>query len=408
MANTLLTPTAVTRKALALFTNNNFFIRNIDKQYDDSFGRTGAKIGSSLRIRVPNDYVVRSGPTAVPQSTNESYITLNIGSQKGVDIAFSSVDRTLSLDDYAERVLEPAMNNLAAQVASDVISLAESVPNIVRATGTNNATVTPGFATFAMAGGVLDTFNAPRGDRVLLTNPISMARSVDQFKQLFNAQEKVGRQYSTGLIGRDVIGFDWAMDQTVAIHTTAAYGTLPTVAGAGQSGSTLTVSALTGPLNQGDIISIAGVNSVNRSSKKDTGMLAQFAVTANVPTGATSIPIYPAILGVDANGNAQPKQTVTASPANGAAISVATNAGESYRKNIAFAPQAFTMATADLWMPPGGRGVIECARESFNGVSMRMITSYDIINDQAITRFDVLYGFLATRPEWCVVVADAI
>ena len=96
---------------------------------------------------------------------------------------------------------------------------------------------------------------------------------------------------------------------------------------------------------------------------------------------------------------------MTASPANGAAIVSLTLTGQVYRKNIAFVPDAVTMATADLEMP---KNMQEVARERMDGISMRMVTGFDIKSDQFITRLDVLYGYVWVRPEWAVVVADII
>lgn len=401
----MLTTSAITREALALFINENPFLRRMNRQYDDSFARAGAKIGAQLRIRLPNDYTVRHGPTAVPQSTNEQVTTLALATQSGVDLSFSSVDRTLSMDDFKTRVLRPAMNVLSGDVAKSVMVSSEQIPNMVRASGTGGATATPGLATYTAAGALLDLFSTPQNGRLLVEDPVSQSRAVAQFSTLFNSQSKIGTQYETGMIGNDVLGFDWLRDNTVIKHTTGNYGTPPTVAGANQTGSVITVSALAGPLNVGDIISFAGVNSVNRVTKQDNGTLAQFAVTAPVAGGATSIPIYPALTGVDSGGNTQPFQTVTASPANGAAVIPATNAGETYRKNFGFHPDAVTFVSADLDLP---QGVHEAARVQFGGVSMRMITAYNITTDQWITRFDILYGYSWTRPEWGVIVCDML
>jgi len=205
----------------------------------------------------------------------------------------------------------------------------------------------------------------------------------------------------------DALGFIWMKDQTAITHTT---GTLAqgsaTVSGAGQTGLNITVGALAGSLNIGDIITIAGVFQVNRITKQSTGQLRQFVVTSNVLTGATSIPVYPALIpGV--NGVQVQYQTVTVSPANGAAVNQALGLAASsvYRKNFAYAPEAVTLATADLEMP---KNVHEAAREEFDGISMRMVTDYFIGTDQLITRLDVLYGFLWIRPEWACVVGDMI
>lgn len=400
MANSLLTIGAITKKALLLFRNSNAFIQAIDRQYDSSFAVNGAKIGNQLRIRLPNDYTVRTGPTAVPQDTNEQNVVLTVATQKGVDVSFSSVDRALSLDDYGNRILAPQVNALAGAVAVDIMNGVSSIPNLLHNVDGNGNTISPTFTTWATANGALNSLGAPMGQRMVVLDPITEARTVSSFSGLFNSQDKVGRQYTTGRMGSNVLGMDWAMDQTVPQLTTGAYGTLGTVAGANQSGTSITTSALNGPLNKGDVISFAGVFAVNRVTKQSTGQLAQFAVTANVLAGATAIPIYPAL-----TPGAVQYQTASASPANGAAITAATKASEVYRANFVFSPQAVTMATADLELP---KGVHEAARENYDGLSMRMVTAYNVSSDQFITRLDILYGYTWTRPEWAVRVCDSL
>jgi hypothetical protein len=152
---------------------------------------------------------------------------------------------------------------------------------------------------------------------------------------------------------------------------------------------------LAGSFNQGDIITISGVNSVNRITKQDTGALRNFTLTAPAPAGSTVLNIYPAIVGPAVGGGQSQYQTVAALPANNATLSYAgaLTAGQAYRKNFSFE------------LP---RGVHEAAREEFDGVSMRMVTQYNIATDQFITRMDVLFGYLYIRPEWAVVIADLV
>jgi hypothetical protein len=200
----------------------------------------------------------------------------------------------------------------------------------------------------------------------------------------------------------DALGFKWFEDQTTINHTTGTF-TAGTVAGAGQTGTAiLATNAITGTLLAGDFITISGVFGVNRLTRQSTGRLRQFVVTANVLTAATSIPIYPALVGPSGINPVQ-YQTVTASPLASAPISLVNLPNEIYTKNIAYTPDAFTMATADLELP---EGVWERSRAQFDGVSMRSILAYNPQTDQAIDRLDVLFGFLAVRPEWAVVVAD--
>lgn len=404
MSNSLLTINMITREAVRLWKNTNAFIQNIDQQYDDSFAKVGAKVGTQLRVRLPNDYTVRTGAAAQVQDTTEQSTTLVVATQKGVDVSFSSVDRTMSLDDYSERVLAPAINNLAGNIAADIMSGVEGgVCNLVANTDSNGNIINPVISTFLNAGASLDTNSAPTGRRKVVQDPFTQARTVSTLSGLLNPMPDISRQYSTGTMAQ-ALGMEWMMDQTVVKHTTGTF-TAGTVNGANQTGLTLTVNAITGTLAKGDIITIAGVNAVNRITKQTTGQLRQFVVTAAAGNGATSISIYPALVPA-VGGNAVQYQTVDASPANGAAISLATPAGSTYRKNIAYAPEAITMATADLVLP--AQGIVEGAREAFDNISMRMITDYTVGTDQLITRLDVLYGYLYIRPEWAVVIADSI
>lgn len=402
VSNSLLTIDMVTREALRLFRNSNWFLRTIGRQFDDEFGRAGAKIGSQLRIRLPNDYTLRTGPTAVPQSTNEQNTVLVLATQMGVDVSFSSADRALSLDDYSRRILAPAVNVLAGGVATAIMQNTLQAANFVQNTDTSGNLISPTAGTWLAAGAVLDQMGAPRNDRFIVLDPLTQARTVTSLMGLFNPQTKISDQYIRGTITVDTLGFDWGMDQTVIAHTTGATGTPPTVAGANQTGNQLTVTALAGPLNAGDVITIAGVNSVNRVTKTSNATPAQFVVTALTAAGATVVPIYPAII-PPSGGNPVPFQTVTASPANGATISLVVPASTTYRQNIAYYAESITMATAELELP---RGVHEVARETYDGISLRMITDYAVLSDQFVTRLDILFGSALVRPEWMVKVAD--
>lgn len=310
----------------------------------------------------------------------------------------------MSLDDYSERVLAPCINNLAGAIAADIMSGVEGgVCNLVSNTDSNGNILSPILTTFLNAGANLDVNSAPTGRRKIVNDPFTQARTVGSLTGLLNPITDISRQYTTGTMAQ-AIGFEWMMDQTVVKHTTGTFSA-GTVNGANQTGLTLTTNAITGTLTLGDIITIANVNAVNRITKQTTGQNRQFVVTAAAATSATSIAIYPAIV-PPVGGNQVQYQTVDSSPVNGAVISLATPASSIFRKNLAFTPEAITMATADLVLPQ--QGIVEGARESFDNISMRMITDYTVGTDQLITRLDVLYGYLYVRPEWSVIITDAI
>lgn len=408
MANTLLTIGQVTREALRLFRNSNWFLRTIGRQFDEEFGRSGAKIGNQLRIRLPNDYVLRTGATANPQSTNEQNTILTMATQLGVDVSFSTVERALSLDDYSQRVLAPAVNILAGGVAQAVMANIEQASNLVQNQDTSGNMISPTAGTWLAAGAVLDKNGAPRNDRFIVMDPMTQSRTVASLMGLFNPQAKISDQYIRGTVTVDTLGFDWGMDQTTILHTTGAYGaTPPTVAGANQTGSALTTTALAGPLNVGDVFTILGVHGVNRVTKQPQGTLQQFTVTAPVLSGATSIPIYPPITPATPGSPPTPVpfQTVDVSPAAGAQITFATPTASVFRENFAYYAEAITLATGELELP---RGVHEAARETYDGISIRMITDYAVLSDQMITRLDILFGSAMLRPEWVVKVADIV
>lgn len=403
--NVLLTIGGITREAVRLFMNSNAFIGNVNTQYDDQFAKTGAKIGTQLRIRLPNDYTVSTGPALQVQDTNETQTTLTVATQKHVDVSFNSVDRTMSLDDYSAIVLAPMVNNLAGAVAADIISGTEGgISNLVANLDGSNNIISPTSETWLTAGAVLDNNSAQTMNRKAILAPITMARTVSSLTGLFNPAPAITKQYMNAQM-YDALNFRWFSDQTTIVHTTGSFSAGGTVNTGGQSGTSIVVNATTGTLNKGDIITFAGVNSVNRVTKSSNGTLAQFVVTANVASGATSIPIYPALI-PPVGGNQVQYQTVDSSPINGAAMALVTAANSVYRKNFTFARDAVTMVTADLEIPAGG--IIEGARKRQDGISMRMISQYIIGTDQSATRLDVLYGYLYVRPEWAVTVCDRV
>jgi hypothetical protein len=404
----LLTTLAITRLAVRLFKNSNDFIRNIDTQYSDEFAVEGAKIGDTLRIRLPNDYTVTDGPALSAQETNEQSTSLVVNTQRHVDTTFTAAQLSLSMQDFSERVAAPVMNNLAGNIAKTVmLGLAEGgVSNFVANTDGNGAIISPVAQTLLDAGALLTTRSAQRGNRTVTTHQNTMARLVGTMQGLFNPAPDISRQYRKAMI-YDALNFRWFEDPTVLLHTTGTF-TAGTVNGAGQSGLTLTVNAITGTFKKGDIITIAGVNSVNRVTKQDDGVLQQFVVTADVATAATSVPIYPAIVAPATSGPAAGQdvqyQTCASSPANGAALALVNTASEKYRKNIAYVPEFATLATCDLKLPTGNG---QAARANSDGLALRVIRNfYNVQTDSFVDRVDCLFGYLAVRPEWAVALAD--
>jgi hypothetical protein len=381
----------------------NAFIKNIDRQWDDEFGKKGSKIGSQLRIRLPNDFTVTSGPAVSVQDTSEQQTVLTMATQQHVDVSFTTADLLLALDDFSERILLPMMNNLAGSVAFTIMNnSAPAICNISANLDAGGNILTPNSGTYLDAQATLKINSAPQIAQKIINDPRSEARVVQSLSGLLNPASAISEQYYEGTMYR-ALGATWFSDQTVIKHTSGTF-TAGTVNGAGQTGPNLVTNAITGTLTVGDIITLSGVNAVNFVTKQTTGELRQFVVTAAAASGATTLALFPSII-PPSGGNAVQYQTVTASPANNATITLYTLPSITYRTNFRYAPQMITMATGDLPMPQNLQGA---ARHRYDNVSMRALTQYAIGTDQEITRLDVLFGSLVVRPQWGVVVADKV
>lgn len=401
MTQTILTPTAVTREAQRILHQKLNFVGNINRQYDDSFAQSGAKIGDSLKIRLPNEYTVRTGKAISTQETSETSTTLQVATQKGVDVNFSSAELTMSLDDFSERILDPAMSVLAAAIESDALSMYKDVYNEVSDVG-----ATLSYADVLKAGKKLTDCLTPMDGRTLLLTTQNNIDLVSATAALHNDRTKVGDQYRKGIIGNDFFGFDKAYQNTLLpLHTTGTddgTGDYLTDIAAGEangSSGTLNVDTGAGSFKQGDIVMIEGLYAVHPETKVSTGKLKQFVVTQDCTPGAGGGNLYisPNIVTSGA------RQNVTNTLADGKKIqklesdeSTAIGNAADYYIGLGFHRDAFAFATADLVMP---KGVDFSAREVLDGISMRIVRQYDINNDNLPCRIDVLYGYKAIRPE---------
>lgn len=389
MANTLLTPTAVTREAQRVLHQKLNFVGSINRQYDDSFAKEGAKIGSQLKIRLPNEYTVRSGATLSTQDVSETSETLTVATQKGVDLNFTSADLTLSLDDFSKRIIEPAMSVLAANIEADAMSMYKDVYQQVNNTG-SAAT----FAKILSGGKKLTDSLTPYAGRTLNLNTQDNIDMVDALKGLYNAQDKLSSNYKQGRLAGPFAGFDDIFENTLwPSHTVgdAASYVCNTSTGITSGSGTITVSGGSGTFKQGDVITIAGVFRVHPETKQSTGALQQFVVTAD---STTSVTVYP----VPVTSGARQNVSISGAGA-GKAVASAGTASTAHGISLGYHSDAFAFATADLVMPDG---VDWKSREVVDGVSMRIVRQYDINNDKFPCRLDVLYGYKTIRPQLAV------
>ena len=406
MANTLLTIDEITLSALDVFENRLVALKTVSQKNKAAFGKSGGKIGDTLRIRKPAQFTVRSGQAWAGQNIEEQYDTLVINYQKGIDFSMSSTERKLDLNSMTDQILKPAIVRLANQVDADILEVATKA--VSQAVGTPGTTPTA-LSTFLSAGKLLTNQDCPRGrgERTLMLDADTEASMVGQLQTNFNPQSVVSSQTITGEMPYQV-GMDWMVDQNVYTHTVGTYAGTPRVNGASQSGSSLITDGWSSTsLVVGDIFTIADVYAVNPVTKATLGDLAQFVVTANVSDTGGAITASIAINGEGITGPGSPFQNVSALPADNALITMFGATGTVSPQNIVWNRDAVTVAIVGL-EKPNGVNTASVKYDDQSGVGLRYIEWYDGDTDLWKSRFDVVYGILTQRAAWAVRIAASV
>ena len=398
MSNSLLTIDMITRKALEILENNLVLTRTVNRQYDDSFAVEGAKIGSTLRIRLPDRALVTDGAALQVQDDNEQYTTLAVSSQKHIGVNFTTAELTMQLDDFAERVLKPRISQLASSIDADVANAYQSIYQSVGTPGT-----TPATSLVLLQGQQkLNESAAVMSPRYATVSPAANAGLVEGMKGLFNPVNTISRQFKNGLMGEGVLGYEEiSMSQSIKQHTTGSRNaTGATVNGNVVEGASQIVLASAGNTLSflvGDVFTIADCFAVNPQTRESTGSLQQFVVTEATTSsagGAVTLKVSPALYS-PANALA----TVSTLAINGKAVTFLGAASTQYPQNLIYHKDAISFATADLLLP---QGVDMASRQVHNGISLRVVRQYDINNDRLPCRIDVLYGYNTIRPPMAV------
>ena len=394
MSNSILTIDMITRKALEILENSLVLTRTVNRQYDDSFAVEGAKIGSTLRIRLPDRALVTDGAALQVQDDNEQYTTLTVSSQKHIGVNFTTAELTMQLDDFAERVLKPRISQLASSIDADVANSFKYIGNSVGTPGTTPATS----LVLLQAQQKLNENAAVMQPRYATVNPAANAALIEGMKGLFNPVSAISKQFKNGVFGEGILGYDELnMSQSIKQFTTGSRaGTVTVSTTVTSEGSTSIV--LTGlgstTIKAGDVFTIGSVYAVNPQTRESTGSLYQFVALADVTASTTATVTVPAMYSAT-----QALATVDALPVSGAAVTFLGAASTQYPQNLIYHRDAITFATADLLLP---QGVDMASRQVHNGISLRVVRQYDINNDRLPCRIDVLYGYSVIRPQMAV------
>lgn len=406
MAQTLVTIDMVTREALRIAHEKCQFIGTVDRQYDDSFAKTGAKIGQTLRVRKPNQYTRTTGSRVMDvQDQAESNGTITVATQDHVDMRFNSAELALSIDEISKRYIEPAVSVLVSGIEADFLAYAtKATYNVAGTAGTAiTSLVVPGAARAKLNQGL-----APKDMmRAIQMDSVTMGGLVNGTAAYFAPNGDISKQYREGLVARTAMA-DYYENERIWTLTNSDDVTANTNADGlvTDGGSTIAVSEDLAQAKQvvGSVFTVAGVYACHPETKAAYANLQQFVVTA---TGAVSVTVSPAIhlTGARKNVCSSTGANLAVTAFNEAAMTFIGSASASYAQSLMYHKEAFQFVTADL---PLMDDAAKCVRRVQDGLSMRVWQASDIRNDELLMRIDILYGMAALRPEWaCRLIGSA-
>ena len=310
MAQTVLTADIIAKEAVMILDNELVMAKKVFRGYENEFDKkvNGYKVGETISIRKPTDFTVRDGAVMNVQEVVEGKTTITVDKRKGVDFKFTSQDLTLKIGDLSERVIKPAMVQLANQIDTDLMALYKDIPSWV---GTPTPPINS-YADFAKGPERMDEYANPTDGRVAVLSPADHWGLLGSQTALY-MQDVAKGAYRKGSLG-EIGGVDTYMSQNVPTHTVGAAATASAVtdapAGQGVLSTTYEATKDTGymylstdgwdasTLKAGDVLEIADVYAVNPVTKATLAFKKQFVVREDTVTAAgdTAIKISPPII----------------------------------------------------------------------------------------------------------------
>lgn len=402
MSNSYLTIDMVTREALRVAHEKATFIGTVDRSYDDSFAKTGAKIGSTLRIRQPNEYNIRTSGSAMNvQEQAETNTSVTVATLYGVDMAFQHDELALTIDDFSQRYISPAVSRLMSKVDSVCIeSATKATYNLVGSAG-SVVGASGDISALFNARARLNQMLAPKdGNRYLQLDSVTMATVANGIKGLFVPTDDLKEAFREGFYKRTAMADIYENERTLQFTAGSdVTGTTDAAAGVTDGGTTLsadTASPVT--YTVGTVFTIAGVYACHPETKQSLGYLQQFTNTAGTGSGGDmtiSPPTY--LTGPKQNVCSSASAQLATTDFNSQTLTAVGSASTTYRHNLMYHKEAFTFVTADL---PLVGDAESCVRRQQDGISLRVWKGSDIVNNRMLMRIDLLWGFASIRPAW--------
>lgn len=401
--NSLLTNDIIAQQCLMSLKNNLVFTRGANREYSKEFAKTGGKIGNVFNIRKPSRYEVTSGRTLTIQDSVDQSVALTVDKQYHVGMAFSQDDRTLSIDRFTERYIDPAMIALANKIDSQFY--ADMYKQVFSSVGVPSASVYAStLKGFVNAKAKMELLGAPTKQAMAIVDPLVQAALIEGLSGKFQSAEKISEQYESGLMGI-AAGCKFASSANVAKHTAGSPVGTPKISTtiAANGVATLALDGITGTIvgcyKKGDVIQIANVYAVNPQTRQSTGQLMDFVVTADTDSSSGSIASLPISPAVYASGQ---YQNVNRFPTDEDAVTLfgaaTTYAGLVVPQSLVFFKEAFALGSVDLEMPTDGAKASRAVDEDA-GLSLTMTSQFDINQYRNVTRIDWLGGWKCVYPE---------
>jgi len=391
----------VAREAQAVAHEKCAFIGTTDRQYDDSYGQKGAKIGSALRVRKPNQYTRTTGSRVMDvQDQDEAVQTITLATQDHVDMRFNSAELTLDTDNvddvarFSKRYIQPAMSVLTSGIESDFLAYATKATYQVAGTvGTAiNSLATPGAARAR-----LNQSLAPKGDRAIQMDSVTMGGLVNGVAAYFNPSGAISEQYREGLVARTSMADYYENERVWSLtNSNDITGTTDAAAQVTDGGTTIDMGDTITNAVVGSIFTVAGVYDCHPETKAAYPQLKQFTVVSNA-SGVCTVSPATVLTGARKNVCSSTGANLATTDFNSKTLVFTGAANTNYVMPLMYHKEAFQFVSADLPLMDDAH---KCSRKVQDGLSLRCWIASDIRNDELLMRIDILYGFAALRPEW--------
>lgn len=366
--NKFLTPKIIAKEALRHLQSNTVMAGLVYSGYTGEF--TAAKRGDTISIRKPNNFTAKDFTGSIGiQNVQEERVTLTLDQHLDVSTAVTSKEWTLDLDDFANRIVRPAMIALNEHVDRYLCGLYRQFNQVAGTPGTQPTSLSD----LAALDRAMNEARMPVAGRNVVVSPATKASmfGIDAVARA-DARGDEGTALREASMGR-IMGMDWYMDQNIQAHTAGTAQTVTTLAISGEVEAGADTCAIGGgsgteTLLAGDVFSVAGVDGTFTVMEDSTAAGGAFAGVKFAP----------------------------AAPEGGFPDTAAVTVEAGHIANVAFVREAIALAVVPLELPQGAGD--NAAYESYNGLGIRVVYGYDINSKTDTISFDMLLGAKVIDP----------